>query len=113
VVTVHGELGRGVLERVVVGDLGEGVVGVVGVAAAAVGLSGADRDLVVAGKALDAVLPQQRVDGLGLGAVGPEVAEAHESVGPAGAGVVEERAQGVGIRVDPAAERQSRHGFRA
>jgi len=63
---------------VLVDELGELVVAIGGVAAAAVGVAAADRDVVVAGDRLDPVLAQQRPDRVAVGAEAAEVAEVAE-----------------------------------
>ncbi len=75
-----GEVGRRVRLRVVVHELREVVVALVGVAAAAVLVAAADRDVVVARDRHGAHLRQQRPDRVALRAEAAEVPEAVERV---------------------------------
>ena len=75
----------------VVHELGEVVVALVGIAAAAVGIAATDRDVVVAGDALDVVVEEQRPDRVALGPEAAEVTEAEDPLAPPSPRVGEHR----------------------
>jgi hypothetical protein len=87
---------------VLVDELGELVVAIGGVAAAAVGVAAADRDVVVAGDRLDPVLAQQRPDRVAVGAEAAEVAEVEDSLTAPRTRVGKHRLERVGVGVGPA-----------
>ncbi len=99
-----GELGAGVRLGEVVDQLGELVVARVAVAATAVVVAPADGHVVVAGDALHAVVDQQRPHCVGLGSETAQIAQAEQALTASAPGVVEEGAQGVGVRVHAAAD---------
>jgi hypothetical protein len=94
--------GTGVLEGVSVADRREVIVARVGVAALAVGEARADRVVVVALNAEDAVIAEQGEDAVRVRPERPEVAQAVDRVNSSPADVVQGRGEGEVIAVDAA-----------
>jgi hypothetical protein len=96
-------------QRVVVHELGEVVVALVGVAAAAVGVAAPDGHVVVARDALDATLGEQRPHRVALRSKAPQVPQAEEALASTGTGVIQACRQRVGVRIRPAEDPDPRH----
>jgi len=103
-----GEVRAGVGEGVVIDQLGGLVVAGVAVTAAAVGVAAGDRDVIVAGDALDPRVAQPRPQLVDLRAETAEVTQAEQPLAAAGAGIGDERPQRVGVGVGATAHRYPR-----